>query len=75
MAKRWQGILDALVGANGLAGFDGLTVHYVRLQLDHFVRRAAFDLEVQVAHQLSGHDTRGSNISKGHKKIEQWLLF
>lgn len=33
--KRWQGILDALVQANGLAGFDGLTVHYVRLRTDH----------------------------------------
>lgn len=54
MGKRWQGILDALVGANGLVGFDGLTVHYVRLRLDHFVRRAAFDLGVQLAHQLSG---------------------
>lgn len=53
MGKRWQGILDVLVGANGLAGFDRLTVHYVRPRLDHFIRRAAFDVEVQRAHQLS----------------------
>lgn len=35
MGKRWQGVLDALVQANGIAGFDGLTVHYVRLRPDH----------------------------------------
>lgn len=55
MGKRWQGILDALVRANGRAGFDGPTVHYVRLRLEHCERWTAFDLEVQLPHQLSGH--------------------
>lgn len=34
MGKWWRGVLDALAQANGLAGSERLTVHYVRLRLD-----------------------------------------
>lgn len=35
MGKWWRGVLDALAQANGLAGSERLTVHYVRLRLNN----------------------------------------